>query len=129
MGPTLIRWARMRIGAAHGRVVAVGVLRAIPRRIVDWITVTETVTEVEAKECAADTEYGAAPESTKLPIEARIEAPTREGTPGAEACAREPMASTEVAPAAPMPAAFVTACDHGVLRKPDDERCGSCEIP
>jgi hypothetical protein len=68
IGTTLIRWTRIGIVAAHGRVVAVRVLRAIPGRVVPWVSVTETVTEVEAKESAADAEYGAAVESSKLPL-------------------------------------------------------------
>src|ERR1700682_3266861 len=82
--PPLISRARIRIVAAHGGVVAVRVLRAIPGRVVAWVTVTETVTEVVAKENAAKAEYGAAPESTELPIKARIEVATCEGTPTAE---------------------------------------------
>jgi hypothetical protein len=81
--PPLKHRARIwiRIVAAHGKVVAIRVLRAIPSRVVARVTVTETITEVVAKKNAAETEYGATPESTELPIEARIEVPTCEGTP------------------------------------------------
>jgi len=106
----LIRRTRIRIVAAHGRIVAVKVLRAIPSRVVARVTVTETVTEVVAKKNAAEAEYGAAPESTELPIEV----PTREGTlPSAEVPACERMPSAEVASTTPTPAAFVCACTHG----------------
>jgi hypothetical protein len=113
--------------AAHGRVVAVRVLRAIPSRVVARVTVSETVTEVVAKKNAAEAEYGAAPESTKLPIEARIEVP--EGTPPAEVPACERMPSAKVASTTPMPAAFVSARGHGELCNPDGERGGSGEAP
>ena len=122
----LIRWAGIRIVAAHRGVVAVRVLRAIPGGVVAWVTVTQTVTEVVAKKNAADAEYGAAPESTKLSVEARIEVPTCEGVPNAEATACERVPSAEVAT---MPAAFVSACGHGGLCHPDGERGGSGEIP
>jgi hypothetical protein len=127
--PMLIRWARIRIVAAHGRVIAVRVLRAKPGGVVARVTVTEAVTEVEAKKSAADAEYGVAPESTKLPIEARIEVPTREGTPNAEACARERVPYTEVGSAPRMPAASVSTCGHGELCKRDGQRGGGHEVP
>jgi hypothetical protein len=129
----LIRRARIRIGirivAAHGRVIAVRVLRAIPSRVVARVTVTETITEVITKKSAAETKYGAAPESTELPIEAPIEVPTCEGTLIAEVSACERMPSGEVASTTPVPAAFVSACGHGGLCNPDGERGGSGKIP
>jgi hypothetical protein len=67
--PRLIHRPRIRIVAAHGGVVAVGVLGAIPRRIIAGVTVTETITKVVTKKSATDSEYGAAPESTEPPIE------------------------------------------------------------
>jgi hypothetical protein len=64
-----------------------------------------------------------------LPIEARIEVPTREGTlPSAEVPACERMPSAEVASTTPMPA-FVSACGHGRLCNPDGERGGGGEVP
>jgi hypothetical protein len=126
--PSLIRraWRWIRIVAAHGRVIAVRVLRAIPSRVVAWVTETETVTEVVAKKNAAEAEYGAAPESTKLPIEARVKVPACEGTPSDEMAGCERMPSAEVA--APTMPAFVSACSHGRLRNPDDERGGGDEV-
>jgi hypothetical protein len=64
-----------------------------------------------------------------LPIKARIEMATREGTPAAEMPACERMPSAEVASATPMAAAFVSACGHGGLCNPDGERGGNGEIP
>jgi hypothetical protein len=75
-----------------------------------------------------------------LPIKARIEvatcegtptaeAPTCEATPTVEAPACERMPSAEVASTTPMAAAFVSACGHGRLCNPDGERDGSAEIP
>ena len=122
----LIRRARIRIVAAHGRVVAVRVLRAIPGRVVAWVSETETESEVVAKEYAADAEYGAAPESTELPIKAGIEMPTHDGAPNAEVPACERMSSAEVAT---MPSASVSACGHGGLCNHDGERGGSGAIP
>ena len=109
----LIRRARIRIVASHGRVVAVRVLRAIPSRVVARVTVTETVTEVVAKKNTAEANYGAASESPELPIEARIEVPTCEASPNAEVVACEHMPSAQVAPTTPTPAAFVCARSHG----------------
>ena len=129
MRPPLICRTRIRIVAAHGRVVAVRVPRTIPDRIVAWVTVTETVTEVVAKENAADAEYGAAPEFTELAIKAWIEVTTYEGAANAEATACERTPSAEVASTAPMAAALVSACGNGGLCNPDGERGGNGEIP
>jgi hypothetical protein len=109
----LIRRARIRIVAAHSRVVAVRVLGAIPSRVVARVTVTETVTEVVAKKNAAEANYGAASESPELPIEARIEVPTCEASANAEVAACKRMPSAGVASTTPTPAAFVCACSHG----------------
>jgi hypothetical protein len=54
--PPLKHRARIwiRIVAAHGKVVAIRGLRAIPSRVVARVTVTETITEVVAKKNAAE---------------------------------------------------------------------------
>src|ERR1700733_4376627 len=122
--PLLIRRTgiRIQIVASHGRVIAVRVLRAIPSRVVARITETETITKVVAKKNAAEAEYGAAPESTKLPIEARIEVPICERMSSAEVAACERMPPAEVA--SPTMPAFVSACGYRRLRNPDGERGG-----
>jgi hypothetical protein len=127
--PLLIRRTgiRIRIVASHGRVIAVRVLRAIPSRVVARITETETITKVVAKKNAAEAEYGAAPESTKLSIEARIEVPVCERMSSAEVAACERMPPAEVA--TPTMPAFVSACGHRRLRNPDGERGGGGQVP
>jgi hypothetical protein len=127
--PLLVRRAgiRTRVVAAYRGVEAVRVLRTIPSRIVARVTVTETVTEVIAKKNVTKGEYRPAPESTKLPIEARVKVPACEGTPSAEMAACERMSSAEVAtPATP---SFVSACGRGRLRNSDGERSGGGQVP
>jgi hypothetical protein len=120
--PRSIPWPGIRIVAAHGRVIPVGVLRAIPGRVVARVTVAETITKVITKKNTANTEYGAASESAESPIEV----PTWK-MPIAEAHACEPVPSGEVV--ATTSAACVSACGNGGLRNPDGKRGGNGKIP
>jgi hypothetical protein len=122
-----IRRAGIRIVAAGGGVVAVGVLRAIPSRVVAWVTITKAVAEVIAKENVAVAKYGAAPEPTELPIKAWIEVSACEGAPTAEAAFCKRMCSAEVASTSTM-TAFMSAYGNWELCNSDGER-DSDEIP
>jgi hypothetical protein len=95
-------------------------LRAIPGRIVAWVTITEAIPEVVAKEDATGADEGAAPEPTELPIEAGSKWPPEKPST-AEVCSCERMASTNVA------AASVSTCGHRDLCNPDGERGGEGE--